>query len=373
MWDDLTMQQRADVISISVKAGLRDIDSIRSFYDKSLSKDKHEDGGELYSLPSNWSMVEESKYLDWRNNLPKNLRNTDDQTYDMRRAYRAGMQPILEKDGYHLQSRDPKTGRILKMPSHPTYLEAIFNDARMGYYPKVDNKGVTYTDTWEGNKFQQGGGLKGGKKRGDKVNTEQCATWSNGLLRDNGYLISGNAWGLNHVNTLFNGFDGLDKPSSYDKEAIETYNHNAAGNVYNNFDSKTLDKSKPYVVNMYFNGSHSQEEAYKDGKGVTGTHTGILTHDGNHWNVTHNIYGTIHEEPFISLQRGDNTYGVTAVYEPRKDNLFNRVRGALGFADGGNLSTKQIGKKQIEFEDKEYTDWMYNWLSKRRNILKKKI
>lgn len=285
-WKELSMSQRADIISKAVKAGFKDIESIRSFYDQSI---KYGDGG----------------------------------------TKKKGIFKAVEDARKMLESASPEYlkfgGRLNSIPSNWTILTK---------------------SKYRGNKFQQGGGLKGGKRAGDKAGTQQCATWSNGLLRDNGYLISGNAWGLNHVNTLFNGFDGLDKPSSYDKKAIETYNHNAAGNVYNNFDSKTLDKSKPYVVNMYFNGSHSQEEAYKDGKGVTGTHTGILTHDGNRWNVTHNIHGTIHEEPFISLQRGDNTYGVTAVYEPRKDNLFNKVRGALGFADGGSLLIKQIGKKQ---------------------------
>ena len=45
-WNDLTMQERADVISMAVKAGLRDIDSIRSFYAESTKQDnKYEIGG----------------------------------------------------------------------------------------------------------------------------------------------------------------------------------------------------------------------------------------------------------------------------------------------------------------------------------------
>lgn len=38
MWNDLTMRQRADVISMAVKAGMRDLDSIRSFYDSAMNK-----------------------------------------------------------------------------------------------------------------------------------------------------------------------------------------------------------------------------------------------------------------------------------------------------------------------------------------------
>ena len=215
-------------------------------------------------------------------------------------------------------------------------LHPIYKDTGAAAPPPDDWEDLAFKNG--GHLFQKGGGLKGGKRAGDKVNTTQCATWSNGLLRDNGYLISGNAWGLNHADMLFNGFDGLEKPEVYNRAEVENYNHNAAGNVYTNFKSGTLNKNKPYVVNMYYNGSPAQEEAYKNGKGVTGTHTGILTHDGKEWKVTHNIHGTIHEEPFFSLQRGDNNYGVTAIYEPREDNLVNRIKGFLGFKYGGYLT-----------------------------------
>lgn len=42
MWNDLTMSERADVIKMAVKAGLRDMKSIKKFYDDSL---KYADGG----------------------------------------------------------------------------------------------------------------------------------------------------------------------------------------------------------------------------------------------------------------------------------------------------------------------------------------
>lgn len=175
--------------------------------------------------------------------------------------------------------------------------------------------------------------------KGDRVSTDQCAQWSNGLLRDNGYLINGNAWNLNNVDMLFNGFDGLTRPEVYDSRAVAQYNHQAADNVYKNFDSKTLDVTKPYVVNMYYNDSSSQEDAYNDGDDVTGTHTGVLTYDDKkkQWYVTHNIHGNIHQEPFISLQNGKGKYGVTAIYSPREATIWNRLKGAFGFAEGGNL------------------------------------
>ena len=42
MWNNLTMSERADVIKMAVKAGLRDMQSIRKFYDDSL---KYAEGG----------------------------------------------------------------------------------------------------------------------------------------------------------------------------------------------------------------------------------------------------------------------------------------------------------------------------------------
>lgn len=44
-WKDLSMSQRAEVIGMAVKSGLRDIDSIRSFYDESVGGSRRFEGG----------------------------------------------------------------------------------------------------------------------------------------------------------------------------------------------------------------------------------------------------------------------------------------------------------------------------------------
>ncbi len=150
-WDDLSMTDRADIMQLFVQKGIYNLDTIRKEYNKLA------EGGDTQT--PEWTMQDEAQYQEWRNSLPDNLKFTDDNIYDMRGAFRAGMQPTLEADGfYHLQSRDPETGRILKSPLHPTYLQAIIEDARMGYYPKVID-GKTYTQTWEGNQFRNGGGI----------------------------------------------------------------------------------------------------------------------------------------------------------------------------------------------------------------------
>lgn len=74
-------------------------------------------------------------YWDWRNSLPDNLKYTDDTEYNMQGAYEAGLQPeyVYEDDSYHLPSRNPNTGEILKKSIHPTYWKGLEEDARLGY------------------------------------------------------------------------------------------------------------------------------------------------------------------------------------------------------------------------------------------------
>lgn len=83
-------------------------------------------------------------YYGWKNNLPQNLKE-ETSTYDLYGAYKAGLTPRMEEDGYyHLGSRDPYTGRILKTKEHDTYNKAIDGDVSIGYYP-YEKDGWTYT------------------------------------------------------------------------------------------------------------------------------------------------------------------------------------------------------------------------------------
>lgn len=74
-------------------------------------------------------------YWDWRNSLPDNLKYTDDTEYDMQAAYEAGVQPeyVYEDNSYHLPTRDPNTGLILKKSIHPTFWKGLAEDAKLGY------------------------------------------------------------------------------------------------------------------------------------------------------------------------------------------------------------------------------------------------
>lgn len=158
-WDNLSLKEKADMIKVAVNNGLTSLSDIKEAYNKQAEgneyteNNEYAEGGPL----KQWTLKDEAGYNKWRNNLPANLRNTKDDDYNMRAAYKSGMQPQWnDKDkSYHLGSRDPNTGRILKSPHHPTYLEAIVTDAGLGYYPIVDSNGNTYTETWRGNENVQ--------------------------------------------------------------------------------------------------------------------------------------------------------------------------------------------------------------------------
>lgn len=68
-WDELSMTQKADVISMAVKAGMKDLNSIKSFYNESVgSSREYKKGG----------------YLDWKEKASnyKHLDIDNDNTYD---------------------------------------------------------------------------------------------------------------------------------------------------------------------------------------------------------------------------------------------------------------------------------------------------
>ena len=121
----------------------------------------------MQSLKSYREQNPDKGYWDWRASLPDNLRYTDDTEYDMRGAYESGAQPKLEDDGlYHLPTRDPKSGKILKKSIHPTYFKGLTVDSELGYKPYFFG-GETYTWNdqdgafvpWQKvEQFQDGGG-----------------------------------------------------------------------------------------------------------------------------------------------------------------------------------------------------------------------
>ena len=112
----------------------------------SLQRHKKNELGEFDNGKDGNSLIEETAaYNAWRQKLPSNLR-TETPDYDLYGAFKAGLQPEWnDKDkSYHLGSRDPRTGKMLKRSTHPTFSKAVYEDMAMGYYPIYKN-GQIYT------------------------------------------------------------------------------------------------------------------------------------------------------------------------------------------------------------------------------------
>lgn len=203
-------------------------------------------------------------------------------------------------------------------------------------------------------KFQGSGIIH---RNGQTCNTKECAAFSNQYMRDNGYTIYGNAWNLKNADLLYSGYNTDDRPFFFNKEKVEQYNYDAADKFYKEFDSKSLDKSKMYAVNMFYKGSPKLRTAFRNGRdNIAGTHTGYLKYNNatNRWNVVHNIHGKLHVDDFINLQNSRGKYGVTAVFspEPEKPGFLEKVKDFF-FAKGGQISSDSKWYS-VFVNDKEY-------------------
>lgn len=133
-WSDLSFKERKQIYD-SIKAQNPDTTyfDIKHQFD---SIPEYEDGIMLTNT--------DKGYVDWKSKLAPNLKN-ETYGYDLYGAYKSGAQQQLEDDGYyHLPTRDPKTNKILKYPSHKTFWLGITEDIKQGYYPQVKD-GRTYT------------------------------------------------------------------------------------------------------------------------------------------------------------------------------------------------------------------------------------
>lgn len=156
-----------------------------------------------------------------------------------------------------------------------------------------------------------------------------CAKWSNGEQRSKGNkLISGSAWqNSKNSKVIVNGYDSIrnQKPTSFDRNAINKYNRLAQQNVIDNLNLADL---KDYdTVNMYYDSSPSAETAYNTGKnGVTSTHTGhIRVLDGTPY-VVEELGGRALMTPVSELLNGSRPqFGITGIYRPREQNIFDNL------------------------------------------------
>jgi hypothetical protein len=96
-------------------------------------------------VPYTEENLEDEEYKNWKSTLPENLQQETEE-YDLYGAYKAGMEPIEVAPGeYHLSSRDPKTGRILKSEDHDTFYNSVIEDDKLGYVTYKSKDGNIYS------------------------------------------------------------------------------------------------------------------------------------------------------------------------------------------------------------------------------------
>lgn len=168
---------------------------------------------------------------------------------------------------------------------------------------------------------------------GQSCGVDGCAKYANDTLREHkdkkgrklySYNdIGGHAWTRlsagENTKMVYSGYEGTEyDKNNFSEQASDQRNFQAANRLLKEFDSKTLDKNKTYMVNMFYRGSGARRQAWEEAlNGTTGTHTGNLywNPQTNRWHVSHNIHGTIHDDDFIKIQGSKGRYGVTAIAE----------------------------------------------------------
>lgn len=218
-------------------------------------------------------------------------------------------------------------------------------------------------------------------KKGEQCGVDGCAKYANDSLKAhkdakgrNLYShenIGGHAWtrllaGKNS-RMVYSGYDSEEYDrDNFSNAASDARNFKAANKLLKEFDSKTLDPNKVYMVNMFYKGSPARRQAWQEAiGGTTGTHTGNLyfNKDTNRWHVSHNIHGTVYDDDFIKIQGSKGRYGVTAIAEAmsndyteadRRDDYRQRkpvrgwIRDKLGiWKEGGILIPKAFDGMEL--------------------------
>lgn len=165
----------------------------------------------------------------------------------------------------------------------------------------------------------------------DIANTEECAEYSNDILRKNfNKNIWGDAWtrnndagykgkGQNKTKKVFSGYDGLEKPSIYSKENYWNYIKDAADNVKKNKKDVLKNVQNGDMVGMYFKRSPNTKIAFENGNGrEVQTHTGHIMIENGVPFVYHNIHGDIVKNKLKKVIGKNKPFGVVSIYRPLK-------------------------------------------------------
>lgn len=284
-------------------------------------------------------------YWQWKMNLPDNLANTPDWEYNNIGAWSGGLQPTLEDDGYyHLGSRNPYTGEILKPKHHPTYQKAIESEIEAGYYPYEKN-GVTYTKTYSpiGDLSGYADGTDGIRESEDR---QYVIDWFNNRKKYNNPLVKRQLDQI-YENSSINNYNN----TVYDDAALNTY-----------FKSKSVD-TVPVTYQDVISGHNDYGGYYHPNEGVVIKKSSLnnktfepLIHEFSHVinsnilnnNIKNTINNIIYDQQIYD--RGD----FLNEYLTRPEEIHSRL---MEFRKLNNLDpTKSVTMPQLKKLKKKGTD-----------------
>lgn len=107
--------------------------------------------GSIYPVDKNGKQIRKETYTQWGERIKKLAPNLDYKKegsgYNYRGAYEGGLEPEYNKEdnSYHLGSRNPITGEILKSENHPSFKESVDADMAMGYETYRGKDGKIYS------------------------------------------------------------------------------------------------------------------------------------------------------------------------------------------------------------------------------------
>ena len=107
--------------------------------------------GSIYPVDKNGKQIRKETYTQWGERIKKLAPNLDykkeDSGYNYRGAYEGGLEPEYNKEdnSYHLGSRNPITGEILKSENHPSFKKSVDADMAMGYETYRGKDGKIYS------------------------------------------------------------------------------------------------------------------------------------------------------------------------------------------------------------------------------------
>ena len=259
-WNDLSMKERSDLMSLFLKHGIGSLSDMRRIYDgeqDTVDKVNRSDADFVQRLKD-----PDRKYIkDWADSnsiathklgveydnegnpvIYPNVQNIDGKLVDFTRP------PYHSWAGFDSAVERGDTVRVNSIQEGVDFIKH-YKD----YYPKGHTfGGLSY-------KYPDGGELKSatiiervGRKwdnfwwqkvrkpkdySDEDANTPDCARWSNAELRKRGYNIWGDAWtrSNNRAKKIVSGYDGLERPEEYSYSAYKDYVFGAADNIKKNF------------------------------------------------------------------------------------------------------------------------------------------